>query len=906
MNIHRIQPLPSEVAAQIKSSTSIIHLNGVIVELVKNALDANAVTVCVTVDYRRGGCVVEDDGIGIPPVEFEPDGGLGKAHHTSKLGSGTPVHGRRGSFLASLSSLALLTITSHYAHHASTNTIMFHHSTPVVRLTPAPRHQELKFSDHGTRVTVNDLFGSMPVRVKHRAMILQKPDELDRQWDDLKLLLVSLIVCHDSVLKLVISDAEKGRTVTIHPRGQASRGDGELNLTRFSSIICQAGLVDGYSPKVWHAVSVTVPNLSIHAALSLVPSPSRKVQFISLGIEPIFPQNQTNIIFSEINRLFAASDFGTVGSVLPFTSDVFEAGSGGHRGKPMSKAVNKWPMFYIRVNASDAITRGDDPGLPKSDKSLQRILDALTLMINEFLKEHKLRPRGGKRKRQASVAQNLEEPVEPAAGQARRSRVAPSAEFSGKQIKLPSFSRPSVSTHFGSWSRIKSGNSHAYGGAEKLEAPASALKPTSESISGLGIPAKQSAILKSTVDNISEPKEQGDFSNIIDQTLNSQADPVIPWIDPYTGISHRINSRTGQSINVRPSVASALANRPRSTGSLMATRALDNRKRPASAVPLERNIWLENLLDNWKNPVFGRTQQSINALDTNLDYDANIETSRSFHKLCGLESFSVSRYSGKLRKRDLATAEVIGQVDQKFILVAIDTVTPECQPTLVLIDQHAADERCRAESLFEEFFADPTGVQTIQVDPILFDIPNTEALLFKRQQEYFGSWGVEYAVEQRSRSGQAAVSVSRLPTMIAERCRTEPNLIVSIIRSEIWERTENGTTRPLTPRIEKTENSRDWVERLAGCPSGILDLLNSRACRTAIMFNDVLSMDECQGLVRRLASCVFPFQCAHGRPSMVPLADLREAAGQRKFDQDTCYAAAGVGFAEAFRRWQSQ
>lgn len=80
MNAQKIQPLPRDVAAKIKSSTSITHLNGVILELAKNATDANARTVLVTVDYRRGGCVVEDDGDGIMPAEFEPEGGLGKAH----------------------------------------------------------------------------------------------------------------------------------------------------------------------------------------------------------------------------------------------------------------------------------------------------------------------------------------------------------------------------------------------------------------------------------------------------------------------------------------------------------------------------------------------------------------------------------------------------------------------------------------------------------------------------------------------------------------------------------------------------------------------------------------------------------------------------------------------------------
>jgi DNA mismatch repair protein MLH3 len=42
----------------------------------------------------------------------------------------------------------------------------------------------------------------------------------------------------------------------------------------------------------------------------------------------------------------------------------------------------------------------------------------------------------------------------------------------------------------------------------------------------------------------------------------------------------------------------------------------------------------------------------------------------------------------------------------------------------------------------------------------------------------------------------------------------------------------------------------------------------------AIMFNDPLTLEQCNDLVKRLTDCAFPFQCAHGRPSMVPLVDL--------------------------------
>lgn len=75
-----MRPLPSEVVAQIKSSTSITSLNGVAVELLKNSLDASAQTIVISVDYQHGACSVEDDGLGVPPADFHFEGGLGKMH----------------------------------------------------------------------------------------------------------------------------------------------------------------------------------------------------------------------------------------------------------------------------------------------------------------------------------------------------------------------------------------------------------------------------------------------------------------------------------------------------------------------------------------------------------------------------------------------------------------------------------------------------------------------------------------------------------------------------------------------------------------------------------------------------------------------------------------------------------
>ena len=73
-----IHPLPADVIAQLKSSTAIPSLPIAVLGLLENALDSGACNIEIAVDFLRGACSIEDDGCGIPPLEFEEAGGLGK------------------------------------------------------------------------------------------------------------------------------------------------------------------------------------------------------------------------------------------------------------------------------------------------------------------------------------------------------------------------------------------------------------------------------------------------------------------------------------------------------------------------------------------------------------------------------------------------------------------------------------------------------------------------------------------------------------------------------------------------------------------------------------------------------------------------------------------------------------
>jgi DNA mismatch repair protein MLH3 len=266
-----------------------------------------------------------------------------------------------------------------------------------------------------------------------------------------------------------------------------------------------------------------------------------------------------------------------------------------------------------------------------------------------------------------------------------------------------------------------------------------------------------------------------------------------------------------------------------------------------------------------------------------------------------------------MTRAGLRKARIIAQLDRKFILVKMpmsreQSGSLEEEEVLVLVDQHAADERIRVEILLAELctplpdtehhYRSSLGYEsavTVAVleKPLQFSISTQEGRLFRRHGAAFATWGIMYDIDcPRSVSGKtprnegemSLLSVTALPPGVSERCRADPKLLISLLRSTIWKYAEAPPRKTLTMDErqsylgESTEESPLWVQRLPSCPQGLVDMINSRACRSAIMFNDELTIQQCEELVAILSRCAFPFMCAHGRPSMVPLISLAGGA----------------------------
>ncbi|RFU77102.1 dna mismatch repair mlh3 [Trichoderma arundinaceum] len=893
-----IRPLPEDVVGKIRSSSTITSLNGVVCGLLKNSLDAGATKVNIYVEYDRGNCTVEDNGLGIAPGDFADDGGLGKSYYSSKFPPQHGLYGRQGTFLASLSTLSLLTVTSHHHRHNSHNSISILHGKLLKRQTPSLYGERFEVFDHGTRVAVNDLFGSLPVRVKHRATLFSDRPGLDKEWGRLVHDVVGLLVSWPSGVTVSLRETKGQREVRLKPPENTNL------VSRTLRLFAQALLADSGDADSWVPVSATAGHVTVKGCISLSPVATRRSQFMSIGILPISNEYGNNVLYEEVNKMFKLSDFGMAESKDGSSTDW-----AGPSSQKKSKGADRWPMFYLRITlkgAEDVLDMDDISSHSHGD--LQRILDLLRAVTYSFLKKHHLRPQKIQLSSDKSVFSTTPHRSTARASKARQSTSTTASKASSSQA-LPSDSASSLSdSPFDGWNRMKVG-------------PRTKREPTkestqhepgrtdTESVATERLIGEGGKLLRKPFDIPTSPRPEADDVNCSGAEVESSGEKSPPAFTEHP-------KRTAEnSLSIR-------AKRLRLGGS--EARYGEAKQREEMAEKKEPDEWLQNILRSWNNPVFESTQLPVPRI--NDEAPAPMREAVLIHgsHRCRNDDDGGVRFEaasigleGRVSRTALAEAEVVAQVDRKFILLKLplrnmkDAREPSASCALVMLDQHAADERCRLEELMAGYFKEDAsgGVLRAVVEPLerplIFEVSEREYGLLLRYQRHLEAWGIMCKTQQQAGASTTqeksgfAVMVTALPPSILERCRSEPRLLVDVMRKEIWKLNDEGI---IPPRPRSAGEASAHASTFHGCPRGILELLHSRACRSAIMFNDALSAEECEQLVRRLARCAFPFQCAHGRPSLVPLVDLGSACRIRGWDEE---AAVEKGL-ETWRSWMEK
>ncbi|XP_031093800.1 DNA mismatch repair protein MLH3 isoform X2 [Ipomoea triloba] len=205
-----------------------------------------------------------------------------------------------------------------------------------------------------------------------------------------------------------------------------------------------------------------------------------------------------------------------------------------------------------------------------------------------------------------------------------------------------------------------------------------------------------------------------------------------------------------------------------------------------------------------------------------------------------------------LDKNCLESAKVLQQVDKKFIPIVASR-------TLALIDQHAADERIRLEELRRKVLSgELRRTNYLDSEQELF-MPEIGFQLLHDYAEQIQNWGWICNVHsQGSRSFTRDLNIMHKQQAIATLLAVPCILGVNLSDVDLLE---------FLQQLADTDGS-------STVPPSVHRVLNNKACRGAIMFGDALLPSECSLIVEELKQTSLCFQCAHGRPTTVPLVNL--------------------------------
>ncbi|CAL4159006.1 unnamed protein product [Meganyctiphanes norvegica] len=282
----------------------------------------------------------------------------------------------------------------------------------------------------------------------------------------------------------------------------------------------------------------------------------------------------------------------------------------------------------------------------------------------------------------------------------------------------------------------------------------------------------------------------------------------------------------------------------------------------------EKESNIAKICQLWEAPNF--------AMDSNIAATESVSTEQAAHKKNSAIRVYNIVHPYKFTRVMLQSCVVLGQLDKKFIAcnmkydptVYIDALDKQVRDIIVLFDQHAVHERVRLENiLIDNHELLPSGDKAIcsalVTPPMEMYLQGNEVRLMEAYSDIFQRFGLQYVKVNSTKVTFHAIPSCLVARDASEmrhrRCQTASTIVETLVREVCHTVHETGG---IAPRL----------------PKSLSHVLNSQACRGAVKFGDELTHNECCELIESLSKCQLPFQCAHGRPSIVPIVDMTHMA----------------------------
>ncbi|EYU26217.1 hypothetical protein MIMGU_mgv1a021714mg [Erythranthe guttata] len=256
-------------------------------------------------------------------------------------------------------------------------------------------------------------------------------------------------------------------------------------------------------------------------------------------------------------------------------------------------------------------------------------------------------------------------------------------------------------------------------------------------------------------------------------------------------------------------------------------------------------------------------------------------------------------------RTSLEDAIVLNQVDKKFIAIVAGK-------TLAMVDQHAADERVRLEELRHKVLSGEMKTITYLDAEQELVLPEIGYQLLHNYAEQMQTWGWICNIHSQDMNSFTTFLISMdrlfLPSYYIFACRHLDFLHKQPTVVKLLAVNFQLLSVPCILGVNLTDiDLLEFLQQLADTdgssviPPSVHRILNSKSCRGAIMFGDTLLPSECSLLVEELKRTSLCFQvslitvtklevlsfksgficsqflflqCAHGRPTTVPLVNL--------------------------------